>query len=753
MSYDQALTAMRERDINKLIELFFDNTSATLHSSFKVENDLWDYKLTLPKLKSPALVWAELSKDILAFHNTRRGGIIVFGIEDGSYAAVGIKESVDIDNKITNDKIRKYLGDQLWVDLYTSVRVGEHSFAFLLIPGLNGSIKRFIKNGPEKNSKPLFVKDGSAIRKGDSSITLNVDDANTFALKSDSLTYRMYKIDSQGYQILNPDYDEFIRREKYCSEIQKGLQKNRVSAVTLTGIGGIGKTSLAIWATEQAFLSKSYDYIISMTAKDRELTGAGIQAIYQGFTTLDDILNNILKVIGLGEYISDSVNNKEKIVRELFENENVLILLDNLETTTDARIEAFLNDLPDGVKAIVTSRRNVVRVSSYPIEVEGLEDDEIVRYITSLANVCDACAVLSRPEKLMIGEACNRIPLAIKWLVSRCKTSQELLSFSSSMESNPTTNSELLEFVFRRIFDKMTPTEKRIVQVLSIASDIPDEALIQGCYDIIEDVHSSLELLVRDTIVIKKFDNDLNWYKYSLLPLTKGFILKNCTTASEDQNIRNRLRAWYQAEDINDPDERLIVQNMRQNGEDVGDALVAIALNAQKRGDYVNAARMFEQAIVRDPYNWKVYKAYAEHYRDIESNIALAIQNYQKAIEYLPKGDDSAKGAIVRREFAMLYLKSGLQNAVDVSIKQLEIARRIMPFDPIAARFLGEAYMMKGYNNKVVSTLSDFIDTKDRKTQMKIWPLLLKAYEKEPVKYMLEITKMKDKLKNAKVDI
>lgn len=751
MSYDAAVTAIREKDISKIIKLFFEDATGQISPNYRTETDLWDYKKQILRIKSENIEWAELSKDILAFHNTRKGGMILFGVEDENYALVGVSRQIEIDSKIVNDKIRKYLGDQVWVDLFTSIRIGGAYIAILLIPGLIGSVKRFVNNGPERNRKPVFVKDGAAIREGDSSITLNVDEANELSLRSDAFIYGPYKINSQNYQVLNPDYIEFVRRDRYCAEIIKGLQKNRVSVVTLTGIGGIGKTSLAVWATEQAYINKDYKYIVSMSAKDRELTSAGIQAIYQGFTTLENILDNILRVVGFDEIIVETLAEKEKAVRSLIQDSDMLILLDNLETTTDEKIEAFINDLPDGVKAIVTSRRNIVRVSSYPIEVEGLEDEEIVRFLTSLESSFSSCVNMSRSEKIRIGESCNRIPLAIKWLVSRCKTCQEILAFASSMESNSTTNSELLEFVFRRLFDEMSNIEKRIVQVLAVASDIPDEALLQGCYDIEDNVHVSLGNLVRDTIVIKKFDDDLNWYKYSLLPLTSGFILRNCITAEEENKIRGRLRAWYQADDVQSTDEKILVQNMRQNGKNIGNTLANMANTALGRGDYDNAVQLFEQAITRDPRNWRVYKEFAEYYRNVPKNISLAIQYYKKSIEHLPKNETSSLGAIVRREYAMVYLRSGLKDSLDVAIEQLEIVRKMQPSDPIAAKFLGESYINKGFYTKAIEVFTPFIDARDNRTQKNIWPLLLIAYEKVPNKFMLETITLKDKIKKARV--
>ena len=45
------------------------------------------------------------------------------------------------------------------------------------------------------------------------------------------------------------------------------------------------------------------------------------------------------------------------------------------------------------------------------------------------------------------------------------------------MENGGHTSEELLEFSFRRVFDNMSETERKVMQVLAIVSDLPIEAL------------------------------------------------------------------------------------------------------------------------------------------------------------------------------------------------------------------------------------------------------------------------------------
>lgn len=69
------ITAIRQKDMGSLKSLFFKNDLSDVEPSFKTETELWDYKLNCPSISSPALEWAEICKDILAFHNTGKGGL------------------------------------------------------------------------------------------------------------------------------------------------------------------------------------------------------------------------------------------------------------------------------------------------------------------------------------------------------------------------------------------------------------------------------------------------------------------------------------------------------------------------------------------------------------------------------------------------------------------------------------------------------------------------------------------------------
>ena len=120
---------------------------------------------------------------------------------------------------------------------------------------------------------------------------------------------------------------------------------------------------------------------MSITAKDRELTASGIRAVRPGLTSFEALLDSALDVLGFPDRKALEVGEKEAEVMALLKQSGGLLFVDNLETVDDARIVNFLDRIPPGAKALITSRRTTVRRLVSPIDIGGLNDSELVNYV------------------------------------------------------------------------------------------------------------------------------------------------------------------------------------------------------------------------------------------------------------------------------------------------------------------------------------------------------------------------------------
>lgn len=721
---------IRTRRVDMISKLFFDAEKMEISSGFRIENELWDYKEICPQLHNEDKnKWAEIAKDVLAFHNYK-GGLLIFGVCDKSFHINRIKE--DLDSKTFNDKIRKWIGDSIWVEFHREWISEDQSYiGVALIPPRGPRIINFVKDSPTKNGKHIFKKNMSAIREKDSSRVLKGDELKKISRSiNENPIHEIYAIDEKSYRILAPDYKKFVNRKTICKEIIKGLNDSRSSVVSLVGIGGVGKTALATWAVINSYYEKQFDFIISVTAKDRELTRYGISAIEAKLTSFESLLDNIAEVMGFEEIKNYEITKKIKSINDILENSNTLLFIDNLETVDDQRIIDFLNHLPIGVRAIVTSRRQRIKFSAYPIDVFPLDDVESIEFINSIAkeNGFSYILSLSKTEIINISKACDGIPLAIRWMLSSNNSVLELMKNTDELKKIGRKGEELLEFSFRRVFEKMTHAEKAIVKILSMFnSPIILETITIGTNLTIHDLSDAIELLIEDTIVYKYFSEDYNDSAYTVLPITRNFILNKIISTKEQTDIRKNLNDWFQGKDIKDPTERSIIQKIRQGREKPETSLLELANLAERDGDFKSAEDYYLQALSRNPKSYEASRRLAEFYRHKKEDINRALSFYEQAAQYAPSR--GSKRALIYREWAILLKDSGERSALDKSIEKLLICLDETPNDEIASVTLASLYKRKGTFSKIPELLEKFIEHENLRTRELVYNLLIDAYE------------------------
>jgi hypothetical protein len=363
VSRDEDLArAIRQRDVESIVRWMFDSAAPSVRSGFRTETELWDFKRDCPRLdRESGNAWADLAADVLAFHN-QKGGVLIFGIQD-DFSFTGA--TTRLDSKLVNDQLRRFLGDRVWVEFHREfIQHDRRYLGIALIPPRGPAIERFKTDAPEVNNTRRFRKGDSAIREGDSSRILPKPEADGLAHRlSAPEVDEVYQINEPLFRILSPDYVHFVERPEPCRQMEEALRDPRAMVSSIVGIGGVGKTALATWAALRAYEKGDFAFIASTTAKDRELTSGGIRALEPALTSFEALLDSVLEVLGFPDVKASGIDLKEREVQALLERSNGLLYVDNLETVDDSRIITFLDSLPVGVRALVTSRRTSVRVS------------------------------------------------------------------------------------------------------------------------------------------------------------------------------------------------------------------------------------------------------------------------------------------------------------------------------------------------------------------------------------------------------
>jgi tetratricopeptide (TPR) repeat protein len=729
---DEVRRAIRQRDIGSIVALIFEPATFQVRPGFSTETELWDFKQGCPrpgKQKEDEIGWSNLAVDILAFHNLH-GGLIVLGVGDRDLRLCPIKHRLD--SKIFNDQMRKFFSDRIWVEFYRIFIQADQSYVGVaVVPPRGPSLERFQADAPVETG-PRFRRGESAIREGDSSRILKKDAADAVARQiSVPLINQTYIVNEPYFRILAPEYAQFVERPGPCKDIEAAMNDPRSAVAALVGIGGTGKTALATWATLRAYDRKDYEFIASITAKDRELTSAGIRALEPGLTSFEALLDTVLDVLGFPDLKSQALVKKEAEVRGLLGNSTGLLLVDNLETVDDARIIQFLDSLPIGVRALTTSRRSSVRVSVHPVPLGALTEKEVIAFIGSLASSpgLGYARDLTTSECIRIGGACDGLPLAIRWTLVRSESASEALATAEAITATSRKGEELLEFCFRRVFDAMSGSEQEVLEVLSLFQrPLPSEAIVVGSGAPAQKVGDAVDDLFADSIIKRLFDPDRNDYCYTLFPVTRAFVTAHMNRQHGlADKMRSRMADWFEARDVEDPAERLVVREVRQGKGGSETALIDLGRAAERRGDVGSAEAMYQQALQRNPASWKAARVAAEFYRHKMNDTTQALRLYEKAAGNAPRrGPDRA---LIFREWGMLLRDCGDPEATDKAIGNFEIALQETPNDVLATHALAHMLSRKGKSIRVIELLEPLAKHGNTLTREKTMPILLEAYE------------------------
>ncbi len=348
------------------------------------------------------------------------------------------------------------------------------------------------------------------------------------------------------HNLPQPDYENFVGRQDELQTIYNLLlpyPKSRYHVVTIDGIGGIGKSALALEVAhhylrnaENLPTDERFEAIIWVSAKKTMLTGEGIKKRPHYLEYIDDIYTSIAITLGRKDITRSRDKEQHELVKHALTQQRTLLLIDNLETVDDERVMMFIHEVPDPTKVIITTRHwlNI----AYPIRLLGMGEKDALALIYDESK--KKSFQLSEGDSSQLFQRTGGVPLAIVWSISQ-------MAYGYGCEAVLTRLgqpiNDIIEFCFegsaQRI--KSRPSFKILMASTLFSSDASREALGSTAGLSVLDQDDGLVELEKLSLVNR------NGKRFQILPLTLVFSKAELAKQPDlEEELRHRWIKYYQ---------------------------------------------------------------------------------------------------------------------------------------------------------------------------------------------------------------
>lgn len=350
-----------------------------------------------------------------------------------------------------------------------------------------------------------------------------------------------------SHNLPQPDYLEFIGRDEELRQLEELLAPHkRAWIVVIDGLGGVGKTALALEMAyrfmrdhdkrKESGPGHQFEAIVWISAKQAVLTAMGIQPRHQVSKKLEDIYVAIESTLPREKVSNITDKSREQIIYDLLAQKRTLLIIDNFETIDDEDILAFLRELPQPTKAIITTRQRID--VAYPIRLEGMsrQDAEIL-----IGKECEKKKVLLTDMLVQrLSKRTGGNPLAIVWSVG-------LMSFynpESVLQRLGQPTSDIARFCFAAVIERIRdkPSHQLLMALALFVSDADRKALGHTTSLSPLDVDDGLAELEILSLINR------NEGRFNMLPLTQLFAKAELTQYPHiEVAFRHAQLEWYKS--------------------------------------------------------------------------------------------------------------------------------------------------------------------------------------------------------------
>jgi tetratricopeptide (TPR) repeat protein len=342
-----------------------------------------------------------------------------------------------------------------------------------------------------------------------------------------------------------PRLQPFFGREAELAQIREALDpENRTWGALIDGPGGMGKTSLAIRAAYDC-TPEQFDRIVFVSVKNRELDDDGVRELHGSILpAFLEMLNELARELGREDIPKAPEGDRIRLLLDALRDEKALLILDNLESLVKSdrdKLFTFIKRLPQGCKAILTSRRRIGSGSEELI-LKKISQEAALETLADLAKRNELLKKAKKKERIALYKQTTGNPLLLRWVAGQlgrgsCRTLDDALKF---LRSGPKGN-DALEFVFGDLVNDFSDDETKVLCALTyftLPAKVEHVTTVAGCDK--EPVEIALRRLANRSLVVP----DTEETAFALVPMVADFLRRRKPEVVEETGDRLEKQAY-----------------------------------------------------------------------------------------------------------------------------------------------------------------------------------------------------------------
>lgn len=332
----------------------------------------------------------------------------------------------------------------------------------------------------------------------------------------------------------------FLGRSADVARVLEGLA-SRYPLVSIEGIGGVGKTSLAVqvaYGCIEATQEPRWEYVVWVSAMDKP----------DQKRWLNDVLNRVAQLMGypaVSQLPVERLPDKRDVVDKLLRLHRVLVIIDNFETIEDPDLVSWMENIPEPSHVLITTRQRLVQ-RVWAVQLQGLDEEEALALVRQEAEVSSMPTLLAEADDVLkqLVAVTDGNPRAIEMALGYVRGgSLSLQETVGQLRDAGADVDDVFDYLFRRSWTLLSTHAKDLLCVTplfvgSITRDALKEVSGLDAYD--------LKNAINQAALTRLLDVEVPAQQYAVHPMTRAFARRQLADRPEfEQAARQRWSNYY----------------------------------------------------------------------------------------------------------------------------------------------------------------------------------------------------------------